>query len=359
MPSIIEIWDKNPLSEPEQEIESFSKLETISIQTCHQLVYVLPSYMLPRLQNLQELRIRNCKEVEVIVSKELKEKEAADNDTIVFSQLKDVDFFDLPKLKSFYTGTQLIFSNKVAFHVLKHLTIEGLPEVKEIWDKQPVPKPENEAKSFYKLMSIHVEDCNQLVHVFPSYMLPQLQNLQKLVIANCKEMEVIISNKPEEKEATNNHIILFAELKTVILQILPNLKRLCSETQLSFTNKDAFPVLEINTIEVAKKEGRELLELVYLTMTSCIDPDLKFLVDGTSRKEVAIEVKISNLEYGTSSKDENNNDHNGGGGGGEEEEEEEGDRRTSTTPTTTNKEEEEEEEERTREDEEEGGGVPH
>ncbi|KAH7854914.1 hypothetical protein Vadar_019034 [Vaccinium darrowii] len=112
-PSITEIWDKKPLSEPEQEIESFSKLERISIEECHQLVYVLPSYMLPRLQNLQELTIKNCKEVEVIVSKELKEKEAADNDTIVFSQLKEVEFDDLPKLKSFYTGTQLIFSNKV------------------------------------------------------------------------------------------------------------------------------------------------------------------------------------------------------------------------------------------------------
>ncbi|KAH7854706.1 hypothetical protein Vadar_016967 [Vaccinium darrowii] len=123
-PSITGIWDKKPLSEPEQEIESFSKLETISIQICHQLVYVLPSYMLPRLQNLRNLEIKGCAEVEVIVSKELMmEKEAVDNDPIVFSQLKKVEFDDLPKLKSFYTGTQLIFSNKDAFPVLKYMNL--------------------------------------------------------------------------------------------------------------------------------------------------------------------------------------------------------------------------------------------
>ncbi|KAH7854906.1 hypothetical protein Vadar_018938 [Vaccinium darrowii] len=360
--NITEIWEKKPLPEPEQEIESFNKLATIHIAGCDQLVYVLPSYMLPRLQNLRRLMIGNCKEVEVIVSKELmNEKEAVDNDPIVFSQLKKVEFNDLPKLKSFYTGTEL-FSKKVAFPVLGHLTIRGLLEVKEIWDKQPVPEPENKAKCFYKLMSIHVEDCNQLVHVFPSYMLPQLQNLQKLVIANCKEMEVIISNKPEEKEATNNHIILFAELKTVILQILPNLKRVSPSHATSvydllfsilsnsfFTvssyilllapckqiwcllalrhrvsnpathwrspmsklssnfngaasdDENAFPMLEVNTIEVAIKD----LRLWFMTPnTSSIDPDLTFLVNGTSRKEVATE------ESGTSSKVEDNNDHN-------------------------------------------------
>ncbi|KAH7853616.1 hypothetical protein Vadar_004756 [Vaccinium darrowii] len=285
-PSITEIWDKKPLSEPEQEIESFSKLETIFIWDCHQLVYVLPSYMLPRLQNLQELEIKYCKEVEVIVSEELKEKEAADNDPIVFSQLKDVEFDDLPKLKGFYTGTQLIFFNKVAFPALEHLTITKVPKIKEIWDKQPLPEPEKKPKSFDKLMSIHVEECDQLVYVFPSYMLPQLQNLQKLAIGNCKEMEVIISNKLKDKEVTNNDIILFAELKTVILQNLPNLKRLCAEMQLAFSTKDAFPVLEINKIEVAKKKRWELRRCI----TSCIDPDLTFLVDGTSRKEVAIEI---------------------------------------------------------------------
>ncbi|KAH7855017.1 hypothetical protein Vadar_020330 [Vaccinium darrowii] len=265
--NITEIWDKKPIPEPGEEIESFCKLATIDIWECDQLVYILPSYMLPRLQNLQKLEIWYCKEVEVIVSKELKEKEAADNDPIVFSQLKKVEFHGLPKLKSFYNGTQLIFSNKVAFPALEHLTITKVPKIKEIWDKQPPPEPEKKPKSFYKLTSVHVEGCNQLVYVFPSYMLPQLQNLEKLAIANCKEMEIIISNKLKEK---------FAKLKTMILQNLPNLKRLCAETQLGFSNKDAFPVLEINI------------------------------------KELTIE------ESGTSSKDEDSNDHDKEGEDGEE-----------------------------------------
>ncbi|XP_058207677.1 uncharacterized WD repeat-containing protein C2A9.03-like isoform X2 [Rhododendron vialii] len=71
-------------------------------------------------------------------------------------------------------------------------------------------------------------------------------------------MEVIISNNPKEKEATNNNdTIRFPQLKEVKLEELPNLKSfICSETQLFFSNKDAFPVLE----EIDLDEDSEILE---------------------------------------------------------------------------------------------------
>ncbi|KAH7855126.1 hypothetical protein Vadar_021508 [Vaccinium darrowii] len=309
VPMITGIWVQQPLSKLEKEVESFCKLKSIQVLECDQLEYVLPSYMLPQLHNLLELNISFCKELEVIVSNKLKEKEATNNDILVFPRLETLQLLNLDNLKCFCTGIdQLLFSHKVAFPALERLTIAEVPKIKEIWDKQPLPELEKKPKSFYKLMSIHVYKCDQLAYVFPSYMLPQLQNLEKLAIANCKEMEVIISNKLKEKEATNNDIIPLAKLKTVILQNLPNLKRLCAEMQLAFSNKDAFPVLEINIKELTIQHPWGLIILE----TSCIAPNLMFLVNGTSTKEVAIE------ESGTSGKDEDSNDHDKEGEDGEE-----------------------------------------
>ncbi|KAH7853758.1 hypothetical protein Vadar_006280 [Vaccinium darrowii] len=113
LPTITKIWDKKPLPESEKETQSFCKLGVISMEGCNHLVYVLPSYMLPRLQNLQKIAIFHCEEMEVIISKELKENEAADNDIIVFRQLKELTFWNVPKLKSLYTGAQVFFSDKV------------------------------------------------------------------------------------------------------------------------------------------------------------------------------------------------------------------------------------------------------
>ncbi|KAG5555630.1 hypothetical protein RHGRI_006321 [Rhododendron griersonianum] len=281
VPKITEIWDKQPLPELKKGVESLCKLMYIHIERCGQLLYVFPSHMLP--QNLQELKIKECDELEVIFSKELKEKEAINNDIIVFPQLKNVTLWTLRKLESFYTETQgSFFSHKVVFPVLKHMHFGNLDKITRIWDDLPLSEPEKEAKSFSELEDIDVHGFDQLEYVLPSYMLPQLKNLQKLSIWICTKVEVIISNNPKEKEATNNNdTIQFPQLKKVYLPELPNLKSfICSETQLFFSNKDAFPVLE--DIELGK--------------------DLKFLRNETSTKEVSIE------ECGTSGKE---SDYNG------------------------------------------------
>ncbi|KAH7853523.1 hypothetical protein Vadar_003559 [Vaccinium darrowii] len=238
VPNITEIWDKKPLPESEKETQSFWRLRDIDISKCNQLVYVLPSYMLPQLQiNLQRLSIWNCKEVEVIVSKELKEKEATENEIIVFHQLKNVHFGYLRKLKSFYTGTELLFSDKVVFPSLESLDIVGLPKIKEIWPyKQPFPKLGKEVESFYKLSYIRVAGCEQLVYVFPFYILRQLQHLGVLEVWKCENLEVIVSKELKEKEVIHNDIV-FPQLKTVRLWLLPNLKRFCTGMQLFFTDK--------------------------------------------------------------------------------------------------------------------------
>jgi len=172
---------------------------------------------------------------------------------------------------------QPLFNEKVAFPSLERLFIWDLPMIKEIWTyKQPLPEPGKEAESFYKLSYIHVYGCEQLVYVFPFYILRQLQHLEELSVLHCTKLEVIVSKELKEKEVIHNDIVL-PQLKTVELQWLPNLKRICSDTQVFFSDKHAFPALED----------------IYLT------DELEFLRNGTSTKEE---------ECGTSGK---GNDRNG------------------------------------------------
>ncbi|KAG5555653.1 hypothetical protein RHGRI_006340 [Rhododendron griersonianum] len=315
---ITRIWDDQPLSRPEKEAKSFSELKNIIVHGSDQLEYVLPSYMLPQLKNLQELRIESCTKVEVIISNYPKEKEATNNNDIIrFPQLKTLTLGSLPNLISFICSdeTQSIFSNKVVFPVLKHMSFWNLDKITRIWDDQPLSEPEKEAKSFSELTYINVEGCDQLEYVLPFYMLLRLKNiLRKLCIERCRKMEVIISNNPKEKEATNNNdAIRFPQLKEVELKHLPNLKSfICSEMQLLFFNKDAFPVLEkiklrprgtleflrneTSTKEVSMEDAFPVLEEIDL------DEYSEIFRDGTYTKEVSTE------EWRTSNEE---SDHNG------------------------------------------------
>lgn len=274
------IWPQRPLSKPEKEVESFCELQSITVWECYQLEYVLPSYMLPQLHNLLRLDISFCKELEVIVSNKLKEKEDTNNDILVFPKLYSLELRYLDNLKCFCTGgKQLLFSHKVAFPALKYLLIGQMRNITDIWDKKPLPEPEQEIESFRKLATIKISLCNQLVYVLPSYMLPRLQNLEELMIICCNKVEVIVSMELKEKEATDNDTIVFSQLKAVEFDDLPKLKGFYTGTELFFAKKVAFPKLE----------------------RIKLDEDLEFLQNGTSTKEESME------ECGTSGKE---NDHN-------------------------------------------------
>ncbi|KAH7855391.1 hypothetical protein Vadar_024302 [Vaccinium darrowii] len=306
--NIIEIWDKQSIALFDAQ-GSFCQLRNIHFRRCNKLMHLFPSKMHRLLKNLKYLYVRRCETMEGVVGFEGEvDEDGLRNEQVCFSKLTYLGLKELPKLVSFCTkmgeaGTtegnptihaQPLFNEKVAFPALEDLTIENVPKIKEIWDKQPLSEAEKEAISLCNLRRIDVQHCDQLVYVFPSSMLPQLQNLQKLVITNCKEMEVIISNKLKEKEATNNNIILFAKLKTVILQFLPNLERLCSETQLSFSNKKSGTSGKDEDNNDHNKEDKEDRE-----------EDVKNADDNgggeeekdeTKRKEEETEDHISNLD---------------------------------------------------------------
>ncbi|KAF7123265.1 hypothetical protein RHSIM_Rhsim12G0031200 [Rhododendron simsii] len=150
---IIKIWDKQ-LVAVWQEQGSFCQLTYVNIKKCEKLMHVFPSNMHPLLKNLEELEVRECEtmkgiaefegerdedgvrnevasptreHLEMVGVTEIEDKQPLpesrkeveslcrplnNDDIIVFPRLKTVTLWTLPKLKSFYSETQGIFSHK-------------------------------------------------------------------------------------------------------------------------------------------------------------------------------------------------------------------------------------------------------
>ncbi|XP_028126231.1 disease resistance protein At4g27190-like [Camellia sinensis] len=229
VPNITEIWDKQLLRVPENESKSFCQLKEMEVNNCEKMVNVAWSNMLPQLQNLEKLKLYGCPNMEVIVWEQENEEGPTNDDIIVFTQLTTLYLQNLTKLKSFHSWstrsqTQPLFNHQVAFLVLENLKITKVPNITEIWDKQLLTVLENESKSFCQLKEMEVNNCEKMVNVVWSNMLPQVQNLEKLNVYGCPNMEVIVWEQENEKGHTNDDIIVFTRLTTLCLQNLTKLK---------------------------------------------------------------------------------------------------------------------------------------
>jgi hypothetical protein len=88
--SLGELWDKELLE------ESFCRLKVVEIRKCDKLTEVLPSNLISRMDNLEELSVKHCKSLEKII-------EGRENRT-VFPKVHTLRLVSLPKLLSFYGG---------------------------------------------------------------------------------------------------------------------------------------------------------------------------------------------------------------------------------------------------------------
>ncbi|KAH7844809.1 hypothetical protein Vadar_031903 [Vaccinium darrowii] len=286
VPNITEIWDKNLLPTD----QSFRLLRSLEVGYCEELMNVVPSHVFPRLRNVETLRVYNCSKMEVIVVLEKRDKEATNKDIILFPELRSLALYKLENLKGFcayksedqldfnvqvvfpkltilrlwdlerlssfnntsnLTETRPLFNHQVAFPALDELSISKV-NITEIWDKNLLPTDQ----SFRLLRSLTVSNCEKLMNVVPSHVLPRLRNVETLKVYYCSKMEVMVvleKREEETQEATNKDIIPFPELRKLELQGLENLKGFCaykSEDQLDFNVQVVFPKLRMGDIVV-------------------------------------------------------------------------------------------------------------
>ena len=115
------------------------------------------------------------------------------------------------------------FTSQVSFPLLKDLEINKIP-VKAIWNKQTIQssKGSNNA-SFSQLKNVNVTQCPNLVNVFSTNMLPQLQELERLGVQSCPSLTLLVSEARGEG-LIDDGLIKFCKLKGLVLVDLPNLK---------------------------------------------------------------------------------------------------------------------------------------
>ncbi|XP_034706628.1 uncharacterized protein LOC117930215 isoform X2 [Vitis riparia] len=130
---------------------------------------------------------------------------------IIFPKLSDIYLESLPNLTSFVspgyhslqrlhhadlnTPFPVLFDERVAFPSLNFLKILGLDNVKKIWPTQ-IPQD-----SFPKLECVSLSSCGQLLNIFPSCMLKRLQSLERLFVCDCSSLEAVF-----DVEGTNVNV---------------------------------------------------------------------------------------------------------------------------------------------------------
>ncbi|KAA8517325.1 hypothetical protein F0562_017626 [Nyssa sinensis] len=192
----------------EMQAGSLHRLRVIKVNSCEKLMTIASSNSIKLLQNLEELGVGSCGELEAV--------------------------FDFNGLKVNQGHAE------VAFNRLRSLVLERLPKLTHVW--RMVPRG---IRGFQNLTSLEVEKCDNLRSLLSPSTSKLLVKLQELKLKNCKMMEEVIET---EAEGETTKMILFPELCSLTLNALPNLENFVSG---SYTSK--FPSLKILKVYLCPK----------------------------------------------------------------------------------------------------------
>ncbi|XP_034706631.1 uncharacterized protein LOC117930215 isoform X5 [Vitis riparia] len=158
---------------------------------------------------------------------------------IIFPKLSDIYLESLPNLTSFVspgyhslqrlhhadlnTPFPVLFDERVAFPSLAFLQISGLDNMKKIWHNQ-IPQG-----SFSKVKMVKVESCGELLNIFPFCLLKRLQSLETLFVGDCSSLEAVFDvegtnvNVNVDRGSLGNTFVL-PKVANLILNQLPQLR---------------------------------------------------------------------------------------------------------------------------------------
>nr|KJB12912.1 hypothetical protein B456_002G044700 [Gossypium raimondii] len=125
-----------------------------------------------------------------------------------------------------------------SFEKLEYLWLKRLDNLRvlvKIEASVSIPKSQPLPGIFSPLKSILIKGCSNIKQLFPFELAHDLQNLEKLVVCECWQMEEIIGPKKEEERSEGKGTKARTEfslpkLKKLVLKNLPMLKSLCSSS---------------------------------------------------------------------------------------------------------------------------------
>ena len=167
---------------------------------------------------------------------------------------------------------------QVAFPSLETLTICHMENLKIIWHNQLAKD------SFFKLHSLFVEYCENLVNIFESNMLTRFQSLETLEVYYCGSLQEVFEIQGHDVRDT--HAVTIIPLKELYLRHLPKMKQIW--------NKDPHGIFSFpNLQEVSAWECESLQSLFPASVARCLMQleDLQIVDCGVeeivSREEIA------------------------------------------------------------------------
>ncbi|KAD7477439.1 hypothetical protein E3N88_00575 [Mikania micrantha] len=211
-----------------------TNLKILKIYECDLLEYVFTFSTLESLKKLEELVIRSCKAMKVIVREEHGEESSS---KVVFPRLKSIVLDDLPNLAGFFMGMNTDFE----WQSLDHLVIYKCPQMMVFTSGESIaPK----LKYIHSTLGKHDVECIlNFRQVVPSNELQRLQILEKIYVRSCWYVEEVF-------EVSNNEsptVVTFPKLREVELKNLGNLKYIWKSNEWS---KLEFPNLTTLSIHM-------------------------------------------------------------------------------------------------------------
>ncbi|KAG2380647.1 Disease resistance protein [Vigna angularis] len=155
----------------------------------------------------------------------------------------------LKKLKSLIISGCPIMENifeieGINAHKLEEIHLSDMKRLKDIWHTKV------NIDSFSSLISVNIEECNQLDKIFPSHMEGWFESLINLKVSNCKHVKVIFEVSDSEEIDVSGGID--TNLQVILLKDLPKLKELWSKDPHGILNFKKLRTIDVSNCDELK-----------------------------------------------------------------------------------------------------------
>ncbi|XXG64511.1 hypothetical protein AAC387_Pa05g2444 [Persea americana] len=220
--------------------ECLENLRVLQVSSNNLLINILPSYLVKALQNLEELYVDDCQELQEVFSSEGLVEEHA-----VLTNLKRLELNKLPKLSSVWKGAipigslhnletlivedcglRYIFSPTFPQFPaqLKYLWIEDCEKLENLIMEVNFPSQSPAIGCFQNLNQLIIHKCHGFESLISSSLARELECLVNLEVHSCDGMEVIIRKGEEVADKG-----VLPRLRALALSCLPKLTNFYEE----------------------------------------------------------------------------------------------------------------------------------
>ncbi|XP_047183119.1 uncharacterized protein LOC124849249 [Vigna umbellata] len=127
------------------------------------------------------------------------------------------------------------------FPKLEEIHLSNMKRLRDIWHTKV------NIDSFSSLISVNIEECNQLDKIFPSHMEGWFESLINLKVSNCKSVKEIF--EVSDSEEIDVYGGIDTNLQVILLEDLPKLKELWSKDPHGIFNFKKLQTIDVSNCD--------------------------------------------------------------------------------------------------------------